>query len=514
MKSELIIKSNDNHIDFAILRDGKLTELYREDSDKKISVGDIFLAKTGKVLPGLNAAFVNVGAEKDGFLHYHDLGPQFLTTRKYLKHLRSAKKIDYLLKNFTFEPDIDKNGSISNLIKNGNIIPVQIVKESISSKGPRLSAELSLAGRYMVLLPFSDRVSVSQKIKSKEERQRLIRLVRSIKPKGFGIILRTVAQGKKVAEINRDMERLLERWKKLSETLSKTRVGKNPVKVFSELSRSLSILRDVLNDTFVGIHVDNKSLYEEVKEFVSDIAPGQTSIVKLYKGDIPIFQKFGVDRQIKTSFGKTVSMPSGAYLVIEHTEALHVIDVNSGNRSNKAKTQQETALEVNLMAATEIARQLQLRDMGGIIVIDFIDMRSADNRKKLYEHFKEEMSKSRTKHKVLPLSRFGLMQVTRQRVREETEIKTTEANPNKNGEVEAPILLIDEIQRELEKHLSKNIYKDIFIHVHPFVAAYLTKGGFFKSILWKWRRTYKKRIKIIERDYFQYLKYHFELRKK
>ena len=514
MKSELIIRADQHQIDFAILRDGKLTELYNEKDDQKISVGDVFLSKAGKVLSGLNAAFVDVGAEKDGFLHYHDLGPQFLSTKKYIKLLRTNKKPDYMLRNFSFEEDIDKNGTITHLIKTGQHIAVQIVKESISSKGPRLSAELSLAGRYMVLLPFSDRVSISQKIEKRAERTRLIKMVKSIKPKGFGVILRTVAQGKQLDEIKQDMDRLLANWKKLSESVAKVKTVNKPVKVFSEINRSSSLLRDVLNDTFVGIHINDKELYHEVKEFVKDIAPDLVDIVKLYTGRTPIFQKFGIDRQIKTSFGRTVSMPSGAYLVIEHTEALHVIDVNSGNRSNKAKTQQDTALEVNMIAATEIARQIQLRDMGGIIVIDFIDMRSSDDRKKLYEHFKAEMAKSRTKHKVLPLSRFGLMQVTRQRVREETEIKTTEPNPNKSGEVEAPITLIDTIQRELEKYLNKKTYKEISIHVHPFVAAYLTKGGFFKSILWKWRRTYKKRIKIVERDSFQYLQYHFELRKK
>ena len=511
MKSELIIRANTNNIDFALLKDGKLVELHKEEQDKNIAVGDIFLTKVGKVLTGLNAAFVNVGAEKDGFLHYHDLGPQLLSTQKFLQQVSAGKLKDYSLKNFPLETDIDKNGIITKVIKQGQHIMVQIVKEPISTKGPRLSAELSIAGRYMVLLPFSDRISVSQKIEDREEKNRLKRLVKSIKPKGFGIILRTVAKDKKVADLDQDLQNSLKKWEGMCKQLNHK--GKGPVKVLSEVNRASSILRDILNDSFVGIHVNDISLYEEIIDYLKVIAPDKLPIVKLYKDKTPIFQKYGIDRQIKTAFGKTVSMPTGAYLVVEHTEALHVIDVNSGNRSNKAKTQQDTALEVNLIAATEVARQLQLRDMGGIIVVDFIDMHTAEDRKKLYEHLKDEMSQSRTKHKILPLSRFGLMQITRQRVREEVVIKTRETNPNKSGEVEAPILLIDEITRELEKYIDKDMYKDIELHLHPFIASYFTKG-LFSSIQKKWFWKYKKWIPIIERDSFEYLKYHFSLKKK
>jgi len=514
MKSELIIRSNKNDIDFALLKDGKLVELHKEEEDKKMAVGDVFLTKVGKILTGLNASFINVGAEKDGFLHYHDLGPQIRSTQKFQNKVSSKKLKDFTLKNFPFEKDIDKDGSIKDVLKTGQSILVQIAKEPISTKGPRLSAELSIAGRYMVVLPFSDRVSVSQKITDFKEKTRLKRLVKSIKPKGFGIILRTVAKDKKVAELDKDLQNSLAQWESMCEKLNQH--STKPQKVLSEVNRASAILRDILNDTFVGIHVNDQALYSEIKEYLEQIAPDKASIVKLYKSDVPIFQKFGIDRQIKTSFGKTVSMPTGAYLVIEHTEALHVIDVNSGNRSNKAKSQQDTALEVNLIAATEVARQLQLRDMGGIIVVDFIDMHAAADRKKLYDHLMSEMKSSRTKHKILPLSRFGLMQITRQRVREEVIIETREKNPNKDGKVESPITLIDEVKGELQAITDKNIYKTIALHVHPFVASYLTKGGFFfsPSILKKWKREFNHSISVVERDAFEYLQYHFELEKK
>ncbi len=510
MKSELIIRSNSNDIDFALLKDGKLLELHKEKEDKKTAVGDVFLAKVGKILIGLNASFINVGTDKDGFLHYHDLGPQIRSMQKFQNRVSSKKLRDFTLKNFPVEKDIDKGGSIKDVLKTGQNILVQIAKEPISTKGPRLSAELSIAGRFMVLLPFSDRISVSQKITDFKEKTRLKRLVKSIKPKGFGIILRTVAKNKKVAELDKDLQNSLKHWEGMCKRLNQN--SKKPQKVLSEVNRASAILRDILNDTFVGIHVDSEELYDEVKEYLELIAPKKASIVKVYNSKIPIFQKFGVDRQIKTSFGKTVSMPTGAYLVIEHTEALHVIDVNSGNRSNKAKSQQDTALEVNLIAATEVARQLQLRDMGGIIVVDFIDMHTASDRKKLFEHLNKEMSFDRTKHKILPPTRFGLVQITRQRVREEMVIETREVNPNKDGKVESPIVLIDEIAGELEAITSKGLYKNITLHVHPFVAAFITKGFF--SIQRKWKLKYKKRISVMPRDAFEYLQYHFDLTKK
>ncbi len=505
MKTELIIRSSSSDIDFALLKDGKLIELNKETNDNKISVGDIFLAKTGKTLTGLNAAFVNVGYQKDGFLHYHDLGAQLLSLSKFIKGVNTGKQKDFTLKNFHLEKDIDKGGKINDVLKTGQNLLVQIVKEPISTKGPRLNSELSIAGRFLVLVPFSNRISVSQKIEDNKEKERLKRLIKSIKPKNFGVIIRTVATGKKVAELDRDLENSLERWVSMCKQIKRSQA---PTKVLSELNRAHSILRDVFNDSFTNIMVDDEQLYIEVKDYIAEIAPEKESIVKLHKSSIPIFEKFGVERQIKTSFGKTVSMTKGAYLVIEHTEALHVIDVNSGNRSNKAKSQAETALEVNLIAASETARQLQLRDMGGIIVVDFIDMHKAEDRQKLYEHLRKEMSFDRTKHKILPPSKFGLIQITRQRVRPEMVIKTREPNPNKNGEVEAPIILVDKIEHELDKVVSFKNNEKVVLNVHPFIASYLKQG--YPSIQVRWFLKYKKWIKILPRDAYQYLEYRFK----
>ena len=507
MNRELIVRSGSDSVDFALLKDGKLIELHQHEDTQSFNVGDIMLAKIRKPVVGLNAAFVNVGYEKDAFLHYHDLGPQLSSMLKFIKLVRTGKLRNYNLKNFSFEKDIDKHGSIKDVIKANQALLVQIVKEPISTKGPRISSELSIAGRYLVMVPFSDRVSVSQKIGTKEEKDRLKRLIKSIKPKGFGVIIRTVAEGKKVAELDRDLQNLLDKWSAMCKKLYK---APTPSKVLAEDNRASAILRDVFNDTFTGIHVDDPTLYTQIKDYLHEIAPEKESIVKHYKSGVPIFEKFGIERQIKTSFGRTASMSRGAYLVIEHTEALHVIDVNSGNRSNKAKNQEDTALEVNLLAASEIARQLRLRDMGGIIVIDFIDMIRSENRRKLYNHLREEMKDDRAKHKVLPPSKFGLVQITRQRVRPEVKIKTTEANPSGNGqEVEAPIVLLEKLDNELERIMkSKHKNKKLVLNTHPFIAAYLTKG--FPSIRYKWFLEYKKWIKVQPRDAYTYLEYRFK----
>jgi ribonuclease G len=506
MDKELIIRSGSEHVDFALLKDGKLIELQKDEDSNDFSVGDVFIAKIRKAVPGLNAAFVNVGYEKDAFLHYQDLGPKLPSLLKFTKSVSTGKLKDFSLKNFPFEKDIDKDGKISDALKSNQSLLVQIVKEPISTKGPRISSELSIAGRYIVLVPFSSRISISQKIEDKEEKDRLKRLVKSITPPGFGIIVRTVAQGKKVAELDRDLQNLLSRWTAMCKKLHKAH---HPSKVLGEMNKASSILRDIFNDTFTSIHVDDEALYIQIKDYVQEIAPNKESIVKLYQSNVPIFEKFGIERQIKTSFGKTVSMSKGAYLIIEHTEALHVIDVNSGNRSNKANNQEDTALEVNLIAAAEMARQLRLRDMGGIIVVDFIDMKSADHRQQLFNHLRDEMSDDRAKHKILPPSKFGLIQITRQRVRPEMNIKTKEENPdevNNGSEVEAPIGIVQKINHDLEQLIKKD-YKKMTLNTHPFIAAFLTKG--FPSTRSKWFLEHKKWVKVLPRDAYTYLEYHF-----
>ena len=495
MNNDLYIDSTTGSgVTLALLEDRKLVEINSDDGDSQFSVGDIYLGRVKKVMAGLNAAFVDVGYEKDAFLHYLDLGHQYKSLNKLVKSGLSNQQIGPLFEGMKFEKDIDKNGKISNVLASKQNVLVQIVKEPISTKGPRIGCELSLAGRFLVLIPFTDKISISQKIASAQERNRLKRLIQSIKPKNFGVIIRTVAENKKVAELNSDLSELVERWKSAYEQL---KTAKPPKKVLGEINRTSAMLRDILNASFTSIFIDDKVLYEEVKDYIRSIAPEQEKIVKYYSGKTTIFDHFGIDKQIKSSFGKHVTMKSRAYLVIEHTEALHVIDVNSGSRSNSDQDQETNALAVNLDSAEEIARQLRLRDMGGIIVVDFIDMYKAENRKKLFDKMKDVMSRDKAKHKILPPSRFGLIQITRQRVRPEMNIAIAEKCPTckGSGEIQPSELVVDDIERNVVYLFKEQNEKGLRVDVHPFIEAYLNRG-FMSSVAGKWRSKYKKSIKV------------------
>ncbi len=505
MKFDLIIDSRPSEVAIALLKDGVLIELHKEKHGKKYSVGDIYLSKIKRINPGLNASFVSLGHEKDGFLHYLDLGPQINSFKKFSEKTLSKKLKTASLKNFKKESDITKDGKIKDVIIEKEKLLVQISKEAISTKGPRLTTQLSLAGRYMVLLPFSDRVSVSQKINSSEEKSRLKNLIKSIKPHGFGVIIRTVAESKKVAELDADLKNLYKKWQLLYKNLKNASPGDI---VLGELDKSSVILRDLLSSKFNNIHINNSQLFQDLKNYLTRISPNQEKIVKLYSDSQPIFQKFNVTKQIKTSFGKTVTMKKGTYLVIEHTEALHVVDVNSGKKVDAKKDQETNALDVNLEAADELARQLRLRDMGGIIVVDFIDMQKEANRKRLFEKMKEAMKSDKAKHHILPPTKFGLVQITRERVRPEMNIDTMEKCPmcTGNGKIDSSLLLIDQIESKISG-LIKTTNTTIRIATHPFVASHINKGWLFSSIRYKWQRKYGRKINIRPDERLHLLQY-------
>lgn len=505
MQSELIVDVQKEEISIALLEDSRLVSLQKEARNQAYAVGDIYLAKVKKLMPGLNAAFVNVGYDKDAFLHYLDLGSQFSSYSSFLeKALDKDERTVPQVSKMTLLPDIDKHGSITDRLKQGQELLVQIVKEPISSKGPRLTTEISLTGRYMVLMPFSDKVSISQKIKTTEEKVRLRQLIKSILPKNFGVIIRTSAEGKRVAELNNEMKTLVRYWE---EAVAKGRSSTAPALVFEEESRTVGMLRDIFSPNFESIHVNDRETYEQIRNYVSLIAPERTDIVKLYEGEQPIFDHFNITRQIKTSFGKTVSFKSGAYIIIEHTEALHVIDVNSGNRTKASSDQESNALEVNLRAADEIARQLRLRDMGGIIVIDFIDMVKAEHRQALYDHMREIMANDRARHNILPLSKFGLMQITRQRVRPALDIETTETCPScfGKGVVRPSLLFTDTLKEKLHYLIDDLNVSDFIMYVHPFVDAYLKKG--LISTYRRWRLELGRKFRIVPDQSLAYLEY-------
>ena len=507
MKYDLIIDSRPSEVAIALLQDGLLVELHKEKHDNNYSVGDIYLGKVKKTVPGLNSCFVNVGHEKDGFLHYLDLGPKFNSYKKYTSQSINQKINTASLKNFKIESKLNKEGSISDVINPGDVILTQISKEAISTKGPRLTSEISLAGRYMVLIPFSEKVSTSQKIENPEEQKRLKKLIRSIKPSGFGVIIRTVAVGKKVAELDKDLKNLYKKWQLISKKL---RGAKAKTKIHGELNKASTILRDLLSENFNKIYVNNIDLQLELKEYLSRIAPDKEKIVKLHKKKTSIFQEFNVTKQIKLTFGKNVTMKKGIYLVIEHTEALHVIDVNSGKKVDSKKDQEENAIAVNLEAAKEVARQLRLRDMGGIIVVDFIDMKLEKNRQLLTDKLKEAMKNDKAKHHVLPPTKFGLVQITRQRVKPVMNIDTSEQCPmcEGNGKIDSSLILVEKIEAKIHNLVKQN-QSDIHISTHPFTASYLNKKDSWlsSSICKKWSKKFKRKIVISGDERLHLLQY-------
>ncbi len=506
MSNELLINSTQNGCRIALLKNKQIVEYHQEEDGAQFNVGDVYLGNVRKVVPGLNAAFIDIGYEKDAFLHYLDLGPQVQSLNKFTKLSLTRKNMSSKLGKFRMESDIDKFGKINQVLTKNQKILVQVVKEPISTKGPRLSCELSIAGRYLVLVPFSDVVSVSKKITDSNERKRLLRLVSSIKPEGFGVIIRTVAKGKEVKELDKDLRNLVEIWDRGIRTLKS---AKPRDKVIGEMNRANSILRDVLNESFDSIIVDDKELHGEIKSYITTIAPDKEKIVKLHNSKLKIFEQFSIEKQLKSLFGQSVSVAGGGYLIIEHTEALHVIDVNSGNKSNAEDNQEATALKVNLEAAREIARQLRLRDMGGIIVVDFIDMRRSENKRKVYEKMKEEMKEDRSKFTILPLSKFGLMQITRQRVRPELNIKTKEVCPTcgGTGKIQASILVADQIENYIEHFFTKQNEKKLTLALHPFLYSYFTKGIYSRRVQWYFK--YFKWVNLIEDTSLAITEYHF-----
>lgn len=504
VKSELIVDVQPKDISIALLEDSRLVSLQKESRNIVYAVGDFYLAKVKKLMPGLNAAFVDVGYEKDAFLHYLDLGPQFATYNDFLNKAFEQPETVPEISEIPVQPDITKQGRISDLLQPGQKLLVQIAKEPISTKGPRLTTELTLTGRFMVLIPFGNKISISQKIKSTEEKVRLRQLIGSIKPKGFGVIVRTSAEGKRVAELINELRTLVETWKN---SIAKMQRSAPPSLIYEEESRAVSVIRDIFNPSFESVHVNDAEVFEQIQNYVGLIAPERKEIVKLYSKDVPIFDSFNITRQIKSAFGKTVSFKSGAYLIIEHTEALHVIDVNSGNRSKASQDQETNALEVNLRAADEIARQLRLRDMGGIIVVDFIDMAKSEHRQQLLEHMRDNMSKDRARHNILPLSKFGLMQITRQRVRPALDITTEETCPScfGKGEIQPSLLFTDKLEEKLEYLTQQLDVKKFILYVHPYVEAYIKKGMF--SLYGKWRRKFGRGVKVVADESLTYLQY-------
>jgi ribonuclease G len=507
VEKELIINASEKGIEMALLEGGKLAEIHYQKNDNTFSVGDIFIGKIRKMMPGLNAAFIDIGHRKDAFLHYTDLGPKLKSVVKWTTGVINGSINTHKLDNFKLDEEIVKTGKVDQVLNKRNPILIQILKEPISTKGPRLSCELTLPGRSIVLTPFNDVVSVSKKISDNEERKRLHTIAESIRPRGFGIIMRTAAEGKKTQELHEEVIQIMGRWEEIYKQLKTVNA---PERLLSEIDKTSSILRDLLTDSFSKIVVNDKDMFADIKNYLANISPDQVKIVQHYTGTKSVFDQFSVTKQIKASFGKTATMSSGAYLVIEKTEAMHVIDVNSGHKITSNDVEQ-TIFSVNLEAAQEIARQIRLRDIGGLIVIDFIDMKNAEHKKQLAKAMEDFMRKDRAQHTVLPLSKFGLMQITRERTRPEIAMNTAEECPSCNGTgtINPTILLADDIYRDLQFIMQSRPQTKVELHVHPYIEAYLKKGGWFRSRQFKWFMEFHKWISIVAKSDFHINQYRF-----
>ena len=506
MSNELYISATPKGDRIALVRNKRLIEYHVDETEHHFAVGDIYFGTVKKVVSGNNAAFIDIGHEKDAFLHYHDLSPNILSLIRFTKDVIAKRPVSPRLKGFRAESQIEKQGKISDVLSKNMPILAQVVKEPISSKGPRLSCDISIAGRYIVLVPFGNSINISKKITSKQERQRLHKLMSSVKPDNFGVIVRTVAENMDVEDLRRDLEHCIEKWE------SGVRALRNAAprdRVISEMDRAASILRDMLNDDFDSIVVDTRESYDKIKSLLHSIAPQKEKILKLHQGKSKIFEHYGIEKQLKSLFGRTVTLPGGGYLVIEHTEALHVIDVNSGNKASSEPNQEATALNVNKEAAAEIARQLRLRDMGGIVVVDFIDMKRVENKKAVHEVLRDEMKGDRSKYTILPISKFGLSQITRQRVRPEINVDTRETCPScgGTGTIQASISVTDQIENHLEHLLLKQNEAKVSIMVHPFVYAYYKEGLVSRQTRWFFK--YKKWVNLVKDSTLGLMEYHF-----
>ncbi len=505
MNRELIIDATRQNVQIALLEEGQLVELHQDRPDQNIVVGDLILGRVDRIVSGMNAAFIDIGQAKNGFLHYSDLGPQIRSVQKFVQQAMEGKA-PADLRDFVLEPETLKTGKMAQTINKRSPLLVQVMKEPISSKGHRLSCDLSLAGRYIVLIPFTNAISISKKISSYEERIRLQRLIESIRPKNFGVIVRTLAEGKSVQDLHEDIMHLMAKWALLVKQL---KGAIPPVKVMSEMSKTSALLRDMLNDTFNRIVVNSKETYHEIKNYIARVAPDQVDIVQYYNGRTPIFDQYDITKQIKSSFGRVVNLKNGGHLIIEHTEAMHVIDVNSGQQNLQNGSQEDIAVQINTEALREIARQLRLRDIGGIIIIDLIDVRSPEKKRMLLQHMVQCMKNDKARHTILPISRFGLMQITRQRVKPQVNITTEEVCPHCNGtgKIGPSLLIFDELEKNLRRIIENNHHKKIVLFVHPFLEAYIKKG--FWSHQWKWFWTFRHWIRVHASDMLAINEFHF-----
>jgi len=494
MKNQIIIHSSGNQTRVALLENRELAQLFIESEENQRTVGDIYLARVHKVMSGIRAAFIDVGMEKDAFLHFSDAGDHL---GDYIKMMNGSKSISKEankdLQKFDKLSNYDKQTLAGKLLQNNQRVLVQIVKEPIGSKGPRVSTDITIAGRFLVLIPMGNYIAISKKINSGRERRRLKKIAGDMLPDGFGVIIRTVAQGQDKESLEDDMRTVLKKWERI---LNKLENAKPPTLLYKDLDITESLIRDLFAKQYDRVLIDDYQLYKSIKSYVSQIAPKMLPSVELYKGKDHIFDHVNIAHDVNSIFSPRVRMPSGGYLIFEQTEAMYVVDVNSGPYAAKEK-QEDNSLKTNLEAAREIAKQLRLRDIGGIIVVDFIDLRDDKNRKKIYDELKKEFKKDRAKTNVIGMSDFGLIQITRQRIRPSVVNSVSKVCPTcgGSGSVVSQDTIVTDIESWISKFKYSTEYRAVDIYINPYLRSYLTRGLF--SLRFKWMMKYKLRISFV-----------------
>jgi ribonuclease G len=477
MVKEIIINSTSSQTRVAITEDGNLVDFFVDYPENRRMVGDIYLGRIARVLPGIRAAFIDIGMKHDAFLHFSDIGERTQQLQDMLGDEDSDLDDEDDSNGTTstqVKPEIKKAEPQIPTLKKGQEILIQIIKEPVNNKGVRVTSSVSLPGRFCVLLPYDNKVGISKKIYDFKERRRLRHIARQIVPENYGLIIRTVAQKQDEEILKDDLKNLMKTWEKIEK---EAKTQNPPALVYQDLNTTVSVIRDLFNADISKIFVDSKKLHKEVKNYLDLVQPAIAEKVELYKSTYGIFNTFKIDEQIKTLMGRRVSLPSGGYLIIEHTEAMVVIDVNSGKYA-KSKDQELNSLKTDLEASREIARQLRLRDIGGIIVIDFIDLEDDKNRKKVYDELKKEFRKDRAKVSVLPMSDFGLIQITRQRIRQNIVQAIKEVCPECHGTglLTKSSHLVYDLESWLKKFRRKSRERSIIVKAHPSTAAKIRQG--------------------------------------
>ncbi|MEQ9265000.1 MAG: Rne/Rng family ribonuclease [Balneolaceae bacterium] len=494
MKNQIIIHSSGNQNRIALIENGELAQLFIESEENQRTVGNVYVARVHKVMSGIKAAFIDMGTPKDAFLHFSDAGDHL---DEYVSLLNGADAIPNSAKR-----DIKNKENLNNaqkqmlagkVLKNGQKLLVQIVKEPIGSKGPRVSTDITIAGRFLVLIPMGDYIAVSKRISNYKERRRLKSILNQMVPDGFGVIVRTVAQGQEDQAIEDDLRTVLQKWERVVDGIER---AKPPTLLYKDLDMTESLIRDLFAKNYDRVLIDDPKMYRQIKSYVSQIAPQMVPNVELYKRKEHIFDFMKISEDVNSIFSPRVRMKMGGYLIFEQTEAMYVVDVNSGPYAAKEK-QEDNSLKTNLEAAREIAKQLRLRDIGGIIVVDFIDLKDDKNRKKIYDELKKEFRKDPAKTNILGMSDFGLVQITRQRIRPSVVNSVSNVCPMcaGSGSVVSQDTIVTDIESWISKFKHSTEYRAIDLYVNPYLKSFLTKGLF--STRWKWLSRYHVKVTII-----------------